>query len=59
MRPVFTTCPARANVFVPGLVSVPWDLNQAGPFRIMDGKFERVSTLFMMVGLPKRPFAAG
>ncbi len=58
-RPVLRTFPERANTFVPLLPAVPRELNHSAPFLTMSGTLARVSTLFIAVGLPKRPDTAG
>ena len=57
--PVFSILPARAKTFVPLLFGVPSDANQAPPLRTMTGTFASVSTLLMIVGLPKMPRSKG
>ena len=44
---------------VPGEVSVPIAVYAADPLRAMNGRFDSVSTLLTIVGLPYRPIAAG
>jgi hypothetical protein len=45
--------------FGPGLFSGPIDRNHSSPRSTMCGTQARVSTLFTMVGQPKRPCVAG
>ena len=59
IKPVLFTSPVRANVFVPLEVSVPIELNQSAPFKMITGTLARVSTLLINVGLPNRPLFAG
>src|SRR4030042_5548084 len=49
--PVFLILPVRARILVPLLPFVPLELNHDEPFRIIDGTFAQVSTLFSVVGL--------
>ena len=58
-RPTLVILPPSANTLVPGEVSVPMEENHLAPFRMMGLTFAHVSTLFRMVGLPKRPLTAG
>ncbi len=39
--------------------SVPWAMKASAPAPTISGRWARVSTLLMMVGLPKRPLMAG
>ncbi len=58
-RPGRTTCPETPNIVVPGLFSVPKPRNQSAPLPTMCGTWEKVSTLFTVVGMPKAPYSAG
>ena len=58
-RPVRATLPDRAKTLVPLLVFVPRALNRSAPIESTVGRFARVSTLLMIVGLPNRPLTAG
>ncbi len=58
-RPMLFISPVSANTFVPLLFSVPILANQSPPLRIILGTLANVSTLFITVGLPQRPFWAG
>ena len=53
------TWPETEKHLKPGLSFVPADLNHSGPFSIILGTDAKVSTLFIIVGAPKRPFTAG
>ncbi len=59
MSPVFLTFPTSEKILVPLLVSVPIFENHSAPLSIIFGTFAHVSTLFMFVGLPNRPFSTG
>ena len=59
ISPVLTTCPVRANVFVPGEPAVPCFLKAAAPWLRISGTVASVSTLLMTVGLPHNPDSAG
>ena len=59
IRPVLLTSPVNAKVFVPFDFSVPIELNQSAPFRIIGATLARVSTLLIKVGLPNKPLLAG
>ena len=54
-RPVLTTLPVSAKVFVPGDFSVPKLLYQSAPFITMPGTLAKVSTLLRTVGFAHRP----
>src|SRR5512140_2888682 len=58
-RPVFWTLPTRLNTLVPALLGEPVSENQAGPLDTIGATLYQVSTLLMLVGLPRRPFWAG
>ena len=58
-RPVCRILPPKAKTFVPFDFSVPTELNQSAPFKIIWHMLAYVSTLFKMVGLPNRPLTAG
>ena len=58
-NPVFFTLPARANIFVPLLFSVPIALYHWLPLSMIRGTLANVSTLFIFVGLPRYPLTAG
>lgn len=53
------TFPPSANTFVPFDVSVPIEEYHSAPFNMILVIFANVSTLFISVGLPQRPFYAG
>ncbi|MBA7663213.1 hypothetical protein ES703_71252 [subsurface metagenome] len=53
--PVLFIFPTRLKVFVPLLFSVPTPANQSAPLKIIWGISDHVSTLLMVVGLPKSP----
>ena len=59
IKPLFLTRPARANIFVPLLFSVPSFAYQSPPSRIMRGIWANVSTLLIRVGEPHNPTSAG
>ncbi len=59
IRPELLTFPARAKVFVPLLVSVPYCVYHSAPFRRINGRLPSVSTFWMIVGLPQSPQTAG
>ncbi len=59
IRPVLTTAPVRANTLVPLERSVPIELSHSPPRVMTAGMLANVSTLFMSVGAPHRPDAAG
>ena len=56
---MFLTLPPRANTLVPLDFSVPIDVNQEAPFKIICGTLANVSTLLIIVGLPHTPHLAG
>ena len=58
-RPVLLILPPNAKTLVPLLFSVPIELKNSAPLRIICGMLANVSTLFSVVGLPKRPLTAG
>ena len=51
--------PETPKIVVPGLFSVPKPRNQSTPLATMWGTWEKVSTLFTVVGMPKAPYWAG
>src|SRR3954469_24103009 len=57
--PGLFTWPLMPNSFGPGELLVPIDLNQSGPFSIMGGTQQSVSTLLMTVGRANAPAMAG
>ena len=59
ISPVLVTAPVRAKTFVPLERSVPIALSQSPPRLITAGILAKVSTLFINVGQPQRPEAAG
>ena len=58
-RPEYLTFPLIAKTFVPLLVSVPMDEYHSAPLFTILGILDKVSTLFIIVGLPQRPETAG
>ncbi len=58
-KPVFCTLPTSEKTLVPALLGLPVSVNQAGPLTTMGAMLYQVSTLLMLVGLPKRPLCAG
>src|ERR1035438_7520867 len=59
IRPPRWIFPASANTFVPRLVLVPNAANALAPWRRIHGTQASVSTLLMMVGLPRKPGSTG
>ena len=51
--------PVSAKTFVPLLFSVPYFANSDAPLRIIQAILAKVSTLFILVGLPHNPELAG
>ncbi len=56
---MFVIFPPRANTFVPGDFALPNDLNHSAPFITICATLANVSTLLIIVGLPKSPLTAG
>src|SRR4030042_3976707 len=52
-RPVLRISPTRGKTLVPLQLSVPTEANQAAPLLMMCGTLAQVSTLLMLVGLPR------
>src|SRR4030042_1563282 len=59
IRPVRSTLPTSANVFVPLLFSEPYWAYHSLPFCNMRAASAQVSTLLIFVGLPHNPDIAG
>src|SRR6266576_2691956 len=57
--PGLFTWPDMPKSFGPGEDGVPIDLNHAGPFSMIGGTQQSVSTLLMTVGLANAPAIAG
>ncbi len=58
-KPVLLILPTRENILVPLLPFVPICENQSAPLSVIIGMLAHVSTLFILVGFPHKPFTAG
>ena len=58
-RPVLVTLPTSEKTLVPALLALPVSVNHAGPLATMGAMLYQVSTLLMLLGLPRQPFLRG